>query len=596
MPSALLLRVRSLWRRIWRKTPIVRALGLASPRQRLIVIGGLFVASVFELFGLMMIIPLIAAASGLRETKGAMMSGIRSAMESVGLPFNPSILLGLIVLGLTLKAVTSSAVTRYVTDIVTGIGYDMQERLTRGLLKAEWGFFLRQPLGRLTHATGPEAIATGEVFLSAANIISLSLQAILFLVVCGMLSWQLTILGLIVGSLMLVSQDRLVRGRRLAARAHRAQMRRMAASFTDVMIGIKPLRAMGKTDRFIELFAAEAKKTRRTLKTKLLSADYVTELQEPFIGIMIAVVFYIALGTHTLGAFRVIAAGICFVRVIGAFVSCQKQLLTFSQLYDQYESVRHLLREIEMSGERSFGSRSATLKVGMGFEDVVFRYHEQPVLNGASLTIRRGEITALIGPSGIGKTTVIDLFVGLYQPQHGRILVDGVDLREIDIDAWRRSIGYVPQEINLFHDTVFNNVALWEPHLTRDKVIGALAKSGAWSFVSQLPGQLDYVIGERGNLLSGGQRQRLSLARALVHDPQIVILDEATTGLDRKTESEICRTIRDLCTNDSLTVVAISHQLGWMGVADTVYRLHDGKLFADSVPAAQRTVEETLIS
>lgn len=560
----------------WGGSSLCEALRFASLRQRTIVIVGLFAASLSELFGLMMIIPLIAAASGLRETKAGLMSGIHGAMDAVGIPFDPSVLVVLVVLALSVKAITSIAVSRYVSSIVAQIGYDMQAKFVRALLQAEWAFFMRQPLGRLTHAAGSEAVATGEVFLGAANIISYALQAILFLAVCAWLSWKLTILGAIAGVVMVVSQERLVRGRRRAARAHRAQMRRFAAHFTDAMTGIKPLRAMGRTERFNELFEANAKATRQTLKTKILSAENITEIQEPFIGMMIALTFFLAISVATVSSFHLIAAGICFVRVIGAFVACQKQLLNFAQAFDLYKGLLKLLEEIERYGEQRFGSRQPRVDGGITLDSVTFGYGEKPVLKEVSATFRSGEITALIGPSGIGKSTLVDLITCLYQPQHGRIFIGDVDLNEVEIRSWRRLIGYVPQEINLFHETVVSNVALWEDGISRDDVREALERSGAWSFVSQLPGQLDYIIGERGNLLSGGQRQRISLARALVHRPKILILDEATTGLDRTTEKGICETISSLCRADALTVIAISHQHGWLGVADRVYQLQQG--------------------
>ena len=570
-------------------SPLRTALGIASLRQRVIVIVGLFAASFFELFGLMMIIPLIAAAAGARETKAGLMSVIHGALGAVGIPFDPSILVVLIVLALSLKALLSVAVTGYVSEIVAQLGCDMQTKLVRALLQAEWSFFIRQPLGRLTHAAGPEAVAAGEVFLGAANIVSHFLQGALFLGACAWLSWKLTIAGAVVGVLMLASQRRLIRSRRRAARAHRAQMRRLAAHFTDAMIGIKPLRAMGRTQRLSALFEADAKAAWQTLKTKLVSAENITEIQEPFIGMAIALTFFLAMSVASVGSFDLILAGICFVRVVGSFVACQKQLLNFAHAYELYKGLLKLLEEIERYEEQCFGSRAPPVEGGVTLDGVTFGYGEKVVLKEVSATFRSGEVTALIGPSGIGKSTLVDLITGLYRPQGGRIFVGDVDLNEIEIKAWRRVIGYVPQEINLFHETVVSNVALWEDGITRDDVREALERSGAWSFVSQLPGQLDYVIGERGNLLSGGQRQRISLARALVHRPKILILDEATTGLDRATEKGICETISRLCRADTLTVIAISHQHGWLGVADTVYQLQDASIVERSSGAPGNT-------
>jgi ATP-binding cassette subfamily C protein len=193
------------------------------------------------------------------------------------------------------------------------------------------------------------------------------------------------------------------------------------------------------------------------------------------------------------------------------------------------------------------------------------------------MVIPAGRIVAITGPSGAGKTTIADLIVGLHQPQEGSLLVDGVPLTELDLAAWRGSIGYVPQEMFLFHDTVYNNVALREPKISRGGVKAALVAAGAWGFVSELSEGLDTVLGERGSKLSGGQRQRIAIARALVHRPKLLVLDEITTALDPRTEAAICRTLHEL--RGRVTIRSISHQPAMTEIADHVYRLEGGRLY-----------------
>jgi ATP-binding cassette subfamily C protein len=165
------------------------------------------------------------------------------------------------------------------------------------------------------------------------------------------------------------------------------------------------------------------------------------------------------------------------------------------------------------------------------------------------------------------------------------VWIDNVPLSEIDLHAWRRTIGYVPQETLLLHENVFVNVTLGDPELTLADVEAALRAAGAWDFVAALRAGMETSLGERGSRLSGGQRQRIAIARALVHKPQLLILDEATTSLDPKSEAAICATVQQL--RGTMTIIAISHQPALLEVADVVYRLEDGKiqmvdLFADS--------------
>ena len=169
---------------------------------------------------------------------------------------------------------------------------------------------------------------------------------------------------------------------------------------------------------------------------------------------------------------------------------------------------------------------------------------------------------------------MVDLVTALLRPQEGEIWIDDLPLQRVDWRAWRRMIGYVPQDTLLLHDTVANNVTLGDPELTRADAEAALRAAGIWDLVSGLPEGLDTVVGERGGKLSGGQRQRVAIARALAHKPRLLILDEATSALDPETEAAICRTLEAL--RGDLTIIAISHQSPLVDVADRVYRMGDG--------------------
>jgi ATP-binding cassette subfamily C protein len=196
------------------------------------------------------------------------------------------------------------------------------------------------------------------------------------------------------------------------------------------------------------------------------------------------------------------------------------------------------------------------------------------VLDDVSLEIPAGRLTALVGPSGAGKTSVADLVIGLVRPSRGAVLVDGVPLGRIDLRRWRSWIGYVPQELFLLHDTVFVNVTLGDPDLGPADVWRALREAGAAEFVERLPQGLDTVVGERGSLLSGGQRQRIAIARALVRRPRLLLLDEATTALDPETEAAVCASVARL--RGEMTILAISHEPALVEMADRVWRIENG--------------------
>jgi ATP-binding cassette subfamily C protein len=193
---------------------------------------------------------------------------------------------------------------------------------------------------------------------------------------------------------------------------------------------------------------------------------------------------------------------------------------------------------------------------------------------------------AIHGESGSGKTTLADLIVGLHRPEEGRVLVDGRPLEELNLPSWRRAIGYVPQEMLLFTESVFLNVTLGDPTFSEKDAEDALRLAGAWDFVQEKADGLHHPMGHSGALLSGGQRQRIALARALVGRPALLILDEVTTALDPQTELEICDTLRTLA--GKVTILSISHQTAMREAADQVILMKDGRLeVLEDIPAAR---------
>jgi ATP-binding cassette subfamily C protein len=233
-----------------------------------------------------------------------------------------------------------------------------------------------------------------------------------------------------------------------------------------------------------------------------------------------------------------------------------------------------MIEDAESQREPEGGTAEPHLELGLALRGVSVEYDGRPVLRDVDVEMPVGSITALVGPSGAGKTTFVDLLTGLVQPSAGRVEVDGTPLPELDLRRWRGMIGYVLQELFLLNDTVRMNVTLGDPEITDAQVEQALRDAGAWEYVSRLEGGIDAPVGERGSLLSGGQRQRVAIARALLHRPRLLVLDEATAALDPENEAAVWATVARL--RGRTTVVAISHQPGVVRVADRVYQIADG--------------------
>jgi ATP-binding cassette subfamily B protein len=205
---------------------------------------------------------------------------------------------------------------------------------------------------------------------------------------------------------------------------------------------------------------------------------------------------------------------------------------------------------------------------------VSFRYTARDVLHGIDLDIRPGEMVGLVGHSGAGKSTLVNLICRFFDPAAGVVLVDGVNIRSFPVAAYRRNIGIVLQDPFLFYGTVAENIAYGRPDASREEIVAAARAARAHEFILRLPDGYDSLIGERGQLLSGGERQRLSVARALLIDPAILILDEATSSVDTQTEREIQIALETL--TRGRTTIAIAHRLSTLQRADRIVVLERG--------------------
>lgn len=211
------------------------------------------------------------------------------------------------------------------------------------------------------------------------------------------------------------------------------------------------------------------------------------------------------------------------------------------------------------------------------YRDVVFSYDGgEPVLNHIDLEIRRGEMVALVGASGVGKSTMADLLPRFYDPQEGSVELDGIDVRKISIPSLRRLFGVVTQETILFNDSVFNNIAYGAQGTGRDEIVEAARAANADEFIDELPQGYETEIGDRGAKLSGGQRQRIAIARALLKNPKILILDEATSALDSEAEIYVQQALDRLMENR--TALVIAHRLSTVLNADRIVVLDSGTI------------------
>ncbi|MCR5253402.1 MAG: peptidase domain-containing ABC transporter [Treponema sp.] len=281
-------------------------------------------------------------------------------------------------------------------------------------------------------------------------------------------------------------------------------------------------------------------------------------------------------GTMSLGTL------ITFNSLLGYFTGPLFRLINIqNQVQEALVAAERVGEILELEKEKDDSvqyMRPAHIAGNIVFDDVTFAYgSRKPVYEHLSLEIPAGSWTAFVGPSGSGKSTFVKLIMKFYEASGGRVFLDGNDIRDIDTSYLRNCIGYVPQEIFLFSGTVRENIVLHNPEATLEEVIEAAKKAGAHEFIENLPKRYETVLGEHGGGLSGGEKQRLALARALLGNPSLLILDEATSSLDTVSEMEIHKVIRNL-RSDGISVILIAHRLTTVTGCDRIYVMKDGKI------------------
>ena len=547
---------------------------LAYPRRSVVMLLALLVAGIAEGLSLTTLLPLLATAMG-GDTASGVGKTITEALLRAGIEPSITIMLLIIVAGMTLKSMLLLLANRQVGYTVAHVATALRLELIDALLASRWEYYLRQPAGSLANSVATEAYRAATGFQYGASVLAFAVQVIIYAVVALFVSWQATVVSLIVGLIFSAALLRLVRASRRAGAGQTRLLRALLAYLSDVLGSVKPLKAMARDNVADAILRDQNAQLETAMRQEVMSKETLRALQEPMLAALAATGLYLALVRWQMSMPEVMMLVFLLVRVLGLLNKVQRQYQHLIAQESAYWALRNAASAARGAAERAAGSIEPQLQRGIELRDVHFRYGSKEVFHGLRLHIPAGSFTAVFGPSGVGKSTLLDLLCGLVEPASGQVLVDGISLHEINLRGWRRMIGYVSQETILLHDTILANVLVGETGLDAADAERALKDAGAWDFVAALPEGMHTVIGERGGLLSGGQRQRIAIARALAHRPRLLILDEPTSALDPDSERMICESLRTL--SGQLTIIAVSHRTAVSAAAGRVFRLVDGK-------------------
>jgi ATP-binding cassette subfamily C protein LapB len=408
--------------------------------------------------------------------------------------------------------------------------------------------------------------------------------AFIFVVVIGWIAWPMMI-PIAVGAVVIMFYSLAVQGRmhELAETTYRASAQRNS-TLVEGLVGFETIKALGAEGGFQrrwEQSAALLARVGAQLRLLSSSASNTSMLVQNLVGLSIIVVgvYLIGAGVMTTGA--LIASYMLSSRTMAPIAQVAGLLVQYHTASTALSSLNEMMKaEVERPDDKAFISRGS-FKGEIEFRDVSFSYPGQQAasLRNVALRIRPGEHVAILGRVGSGKTTLEKLILGLYQPSAGAVLIDGIDLRQLDPAELRRNIGYVQQDITLFYGSLRDNIVMGAPQADDAAVLRAAEIAGITEYVNHHAQGFDMLVGERGESLSGGQRQGVAIARAVINDPPMLLLDEPTASMDHTSEEEIKRRLSEFAKGK--TMIVITHRTSLLELADRIVVMDAGRIVAD---------------
>jgi ATP-binding cassette, subfamily C, bacterial len=566
---------------------IFRIFFTAEETRPFLVLFCLILSGFAEGLSLTAALPTITAiAGGDSGGSSAINTLIRDFVQSFGITPSIGNLTVIVVALFALKSILSFGALAYAGSAVATVSTAMRRRLIAALFNARWSFYAGQRAGHIANVISNDATRAGDGYYLAAQVVSYCVQAVVYAAVGFLVGWQLALAGLIAGTAIGAILSIFVRITRRAGFKQTDRTALLTIYLTDMMSNIKPLKTMHRYDDLVAGMKGILKRLKRTIVARELARQGLNQGSDLLVVLVLGVGVYYAVTVWRVPLPELMVTGFVFFQILTIISKLQKFTQNAVQYEGAYVRAEEMIAAATAQREINTGKKAPTLDKGCRFDRVSFAHEDTPVVTDASFKIPKGSVSVLQGPSGAGKTTLIDLLTGLHQPDSGTIYIDDTPLPEIDIVQWRSSIGYVPQELSLLHSTVRDNIALGDPEITDVQIMEALEQAGAEEFVASLPQGLDSDVGTMGTKLSGGERQRIALARALVVKPRMLILDEVTSALDPDTEAAICRNIASL--RDRYTIVAITHRPAWTRIATHLYKVEGGRVSKVDAKAKSR--------
>lgn len=528
------------------------------------------------------VLEVVTQADASKQSRLAMLTV--DALSTIGIEPTLGYLLLVIIATLVVKGILLLVTMLQAGYVSMRITNDLRMELIRAVLSARWDFFIEKPLGAFANAVNSEAVRSSQAFFAAFLFVSDFFQIVVYVGLALVVSWKITLVAVLVSPLLLQAFRSFLGMARSSGREQTVAEKAVLSRVTDTLQGVKPIKAMGIQHRLVPIIEQDMNALFEALKRQILSSQVLKTMQEPLIGIVVCLAIYLLITYGKIETSMMLGLALLFYRSLTQLGSLQKRYQLVEIHQSAYCSLRGLINEAKAAAEKTNAPDESPQKYCSGpieFCGVELSYGHKEIFSGLNLQFPIRGLVCIIGTSGAGKTSLVDMIAGLYTPTSGEIKIDGQPLANLDLQVWRTHIGYVPQEMILFNDTLKNNLTLGNKDYSDDDIWDALARAGLRDVVEALPEALESQLGERGVKLSGGQRQRLAVARAVIRKPEILILDEVTASLDPDTEQALALTLEALA--DEVLILAITHQSGLLRFADSVVRVSNTR--AEMLPA-----------
>lgn len=520
-------------------------------------------ASILEIFGIVAFVPLLA-----KEADIPLPDFITNSLVN----FSTLQLLCLISVLFLLKSFVLTGVSYARSLIFSNYEKQFVDAFLESTIQTRWRYFVTKPVGEIMNTVQKECPAAALIYSHITTLFSSGMQLAILTISSLYISWQASVLGVVGGVLVIGIFNFLPKILKSRGKIYQQSNKVTSGLLHDFFANIKPLKSMNKDfDLFRQI---EPRLDSEVVIRRNLSfmKGAIGVMMEPIIVIFICLILFFALETLKMSFAESFVLIVIFYKLMSGWKVFSQSIMSIAEYEGYFWAVKEEIEKTKREKEVMTGELEYVFSDHITFRAVDFEYIEgQKILNQLSFDIPHNQLTAIVGASGSGKTTIVDLLCKMHEPTGGRIMIDGVDLHDIKTQFWRSQIGYVPQEFFMLNNTLRHNVTLGDDRFSDEEILSAMRKAGLSMLLTELDEGLNTMVGEKGVRFSGGQRQRISIARALLRRPKLLILDEATTALDPETEKAICQELRGL-TQDT-TVIAISHQSAILSVADNVINL-----------------------